>query len=113
MWDAFQSIDHGAGILYNHRDYCGIGLIRDSSGVALVRVQDGDPCGPPLQRWTSAPDFVDYWSRQHDYGLSGADFDHPELLASNDFELNNQRLTQRRIHDWLDSRARATSECHG
>lgn len=79
MWDELQSSGIGAGIIHNHCGHCGIGLVRDSTGFALVEVEDGDACDPPLLRWANLSDFVDYWSRQSDYGLSEAEVDHPEL----------------------------------
>ncbi|MES2441179.1 MAG: hypothetical protein V4584_19105 [Verrucomicrobiota bacterium] len=102
LWTVMQEVAVGSGIMHRHRDYCGIGLIRDNKGVSLVEVEDGSAFHS-IKSWTDLPEFVNYWSQQSDFGLSGADIQHPELLARSDYELNNQRLTRRMIYQFLDT----------
>ena len=96
LWRAFRHVFQGEGIYNNHRDYCGIGLVRNESGVGLYEVYDGQ-CGPSsssLKSWSTAASFIGYWARQSDYGLCGADPMFPELLAASPTLINNQRLTR-------------------
>lgn len=102
LWTVMQDVEVGSGIMHRHRDYCGIGLVRDNGGVSLVEVEDGSAFHS-IKTWTDLPEFVNYWSQQSDFGLSGADIQHPELLARSDFKLNNQRLTRRMIYQFLES----------
>ncbi|MEO8614686.1 MAG: hypothetical protein ABI600_06060 [Luteolibacter sp.] len=102
LWTAMHDIPVGSGIMHRHRDYCGIGLVRDDKGVSLVEVEDGSAFHP-IMSWTDLPEFAAYWSQQSDFGMSGADIQYPDLLARSDFALNNQRLTRRRIYKFLDT----------
>lgn len=106
LWDAFSRLAPGDGIYHGHPYYCGIGLIRTAEGAALHHIEDGQPFGPPRVGWQDRGAFVDYWSAQSDYGLCGADPLHPEILATNDFERNNQRISLSRIHEFLEERQR-------
>jgi len=102
LWTVMQDVEVGSGIMHRHRDYCGIGLVRSNEGVSLVEVEDGSAFHL-IKSWTDLPEFVNYWSQQSDFGLSGADIHHPELLARSDYDLNNQRLSRRMIYQFLDT----------
>lgn len=106
LWDGFSRLAPGDGIYHGHPYYCGIGLIRTVEGAALHHIEDGQPFGPARVEWRDRELFVRYWAGQSDYGLCGADPLHPEILAANDFELNNQRISLSRIHEFLEERQR-------
>jgi len=101
LWEEFQSLQTGHGIFHNHRDYCGIGLVKTDDGVALCRIEDGSP-DSTIMNWKTSESFVHYWSDQSDYGLCGADPSHPEVLTNSEFELNNQRINRHLIYTFLD-----------
>lgn len=106
LWDEFTRLAPDNGIYHGHAYYCGIGLIRTEEGAAIHHMEDGQPLGPPRVGWGDRESFVRYWVGQSDYGLSGADPLHPEIIAASDFELNNQRINRTCLHEFLEERHR-------
>ena len=106
MWVEFQNRPVDSGFWYSHRDYCGHGMMRTADGVAISYVSDGDSY--PMIEWKDRDSFIDFWSAQSDYGLCGEDPMYPELQASKNFFLNNQRITRARIAEFLGWKFHAT-----
>jgi hypothetical protein len=111
LWDAMQALKktaehsaYGTGILYQHRDYCGIGLCWQLGQFGIFSVYDGG-AADLLVSWEGREDFVRYWAAQSDFGLCGADPLHPELLADEAWLVNNQRLERERIEEFLQQSA--------
>lgn len=113
LWDELGSLPAGGGILEDHRDDCGVGLIQTADGVGLYRVDDGRPWPEPLVVWRDRESFVSYWSAQSDHGLSGADSAHPEVGATHERELNHQPINRRRIYEFLEERQRIRDSAGG
>lgn len=104
---AEQLLKHNGktGIWFSHRDYCGHGLIFQDRQFRLVVVHDGYATEEPvLKEWKDAVAFVDWLSKQSDFSLSGADPQQKELFTTDCFSLNNQRLTRKRLKDYVKLR---------
>lgn len=97
----------------SHRDYCGHGLIHIKSEFHLLKVSDGlislididtgaFKAEGSLACWDTEPAFCEFWSNQSDFTCSGADPDAPLFLPQDDWSLNNQRITRRRIMDYIE-----------
>ena len=76
-------------LLYQHRDYCGVGLICEDNRFCYVRVFDGDPV-ETVRDFDSQEDFIGWLSGQTNNSLCGSD-------EQNTFYRNNQRLTLDRL----------------
>jgi len=95
--------DQDSGGLYQaHRDYCGHGLIFREGQFRLIQVTDGLPeWGDCLMTWDTLDEFVEFFSDQSDYSCSGADIDAKLFYTTNGFEVNNQRITEKWLQDYV------------
>lgn len=87
-------------LLYNNRslmnqanDYSGYGLDHDGTSYRLFTSSDG-AVDKVVGTWKNYEDFVQFFSRQSDYSMSGADEKEPLFYTEDSFLLNNQTLTK-------------------
>lgn len=94
VWRKLMGTEVNEGVVYErHRDFCGQGLIRTTSGVKLCDVQDaGQHFGEPIAQWLDEEAFVAFFARQSDYSCSGWDESEPTFFTSDSWYRNNQRL---------------------
>ena len=91
-----------SGLWFSHRDYCGHGLICIKDEFHLIEVHDGyAEYSDKIKSWNNKNDFCSWLAKQSDYSLSGADKNQSELYTQEAFSLNNQRLTQQRMIDYV------------
>ena len=103
--DRLVSSKGRAWLVNVHRDYCGHGLHFADGEIRLLEVSDGWVFDAPIVKsWPKKEEFVAWLSRQSDYSLAGADPKESELFTDDRFALNNQRLTRRRLRDFVDRR---------
>lgn len=89
----------GLEILYQHRDYCGMGLRMLDGQFCYGRVQEGyldRQSDPNCRLFASREEFIDWMAEQSDLSLDG----HEEAEA---YYRDNQRLTRERIESALRS----------
>jgi len=72
-------------LMYQHRDYCGVGLIFEKDRFSYVRVYDGDPV-EDLKTFEDEVAFVEWLSVQTNNSLHGYDEENTSYRG-------NQRLT--------------------
>jgi len=96
VWQRLMRTKANDGVIYErHRDFCGQGLIRTTSGVKLCDVEDGGGSfGKPIAQWFDEAAFVAFFAKQSDYSCSGWDESEPTFFTTNDWYRNNQRLTR-------------------
>jgi hypothetical protein len=83
-----SALDGGGELLYNHRDYCGMGLVKTTPGYAYCVVSDGQP--DPRQSFPTRDAFVTWLAAQSDFTLSGRE-------SADPFDWDNQRVTRARL----------------
>jgi hypothetical protein len=83
-----SALDRGVSLVYDHRDYCGMGLVKTSVGYAYCVVSDGQP--DPVQSFPTRAAFVAWLASQSDVTLSGRESSEP-------FDWDNQRVTRARL----------------
>ncbi|MGK9050245.1 hypothetical protein [Neorhizobium petrolearium] len=102
LWRKLQAAETGKGLIHEfHRDFCGHGLIRTERGVILCDIQDGHFPGPAIAAWETEDAFVDFFSRQSDFTMSGWDPAEPVFHTEDEWYRNNQRLRTRIIDRFL------------
>ena len=80
--------------LVNHTsDYSGYGLDHDGSHYRLFTSVDGT-VDKVVGTWKNHDEFVELFSRQSDFSMSGADEKEPLFYTEDSFLLNNQTLTK-------------------
>eukprot|EP00455_Lapot_gusevi_P028967 TRINITY_DN31016_c0_g1_i1.p1 TRINITY_DN31016_c0_g1~~TRINITY_DN31016_c0_g1_i1.p1 ORF type:complete len:181 (-),score=7.87 TRINITY_DN31016_c0_g1_i1:89-631(-) len=88
---------------YEHRDYCGEGLLYNfkTGEFELVEIYDGTPC-QTLATWKSQSAFVSWLARQNNWTLAGGDPNVPETAKNLDsFEFANQSITLEALQQFL------------
>ncbi|MBM3621658.1 MAG: hypothetical protein FJX20_13320 [Alphaproteobacteria bacterium] len=103
VWRKLMDTAINEGVIYDrHRDFCGQGLIRTTTGVKLCDVHDGGyDFSRPIAEWTDEEAFVAFFARQSDYSCSGWDKDEPVFFSSDSWYRNNQRLTRAVLERFL------------
>jgi len=86
---------------YSHKDYCGHGIWFNENSFELCIVSDGYP-DKRIMKWDNENDFIMFLSKQSDYTCSGADINEKLFYTSAPWELNNQRLTEERLKDFVN-----------
>jgi hypothetical protein len=96
VWQKLMHTEVDEGVIYGrHRDFCGQGLIRTTSGVKLCDVQDaGYNNGPPIAQWFDEEAFVAFFAHQSDYSCSGWDESAPTFFTSDSWYRANQRISR-------------------
>ena len=80
--------------LMNHTsDYSGYGLDHDGNSYRLFTSVNG-AVDTVVGTWKNYDEFVDFFSRQSDFSMSGADEKEPLFYTEDSFLLNNQTLTK-------------------
>lgn len=82
------ALRRGVAIAYQHRDYCGMGLVFDGGAYLYGSIYDGQ-MQEVSARFDSERDFVAWLAAQTDDALAGHD--------APPFERDNQRLTRARL----------------
>jgi hypothetical protein len=82
-----DALDRGVKVAYDHRDYCGMGLVKLDAGYVYGVFNDGSP--EAVATFSTREAFVEWLSAQSDASLSGRDED--------PFVWDNQRLTRARL----------------
>jgi hypothetical protein len=100
MISVADKLEKGFVMQYTHRDYCGHGLRFNNNKFELFVHDDYNII--IKMEWPSRDDFIDFFSVQSDYSLSGADKAMKELHEKDPFFLNNQRITRKRLADFTD-----------
>lgn len=91
------------GLYYVHRDYCGHGLDFVDGKYRLLVVHDGYPDSMfVLKDWASEQNFISFFAEQSDWSMSGVDESNICFIAENMHGLNNQRLTRKRIENYVN-----------
>ena len=90
-----QKLAAGTVLIYNHRDYCGMGLVGGEDHFKYVEVWDGGL--DEIRSWASEKDFVEWLSSQSDFALSGAD----PMEQLSVFKQGNQRITRARLQEFV------------
>lgn len=94
LWARLQQARIGEGLVHQfHRDFCGHGLIRTEAGIILCDSLDGAWPGPAIATWDNEVEFVDFFSRQSDFSMSGWDPAEPVFFTEDSWYRDNQRLT--------------------
>ncbi|MBW6421182.1 hypothetical protein KX729_06980 [Rhizobium sp. XQZ8] len=102
LWHKLAEAEIGEGLIHqSHRDFCGHGLIRTQDGVILCDIQDGSYPGTPIATWTTEAEFIDFFSRQSDFSMSGWDLGEPVFFTDDGWYRNNQRLTAAIVDKFL------------
>ncbi len=94
-----NKLKQGNHLYYSHRDYCGHGLSFRDNAFHLVRVVDGYD-NFTIEKFNSASDFIRFFAKQSDYSMAGADNSVSVFYTDSFFELNNQRLSCKRLIDF-------------
>jgi hypothetical protein len=82
---------------YNHRDYCGHGLIYDhKKGFSLVEMWDGGII-ETIKTWKNQKSFIAFFEKQSDFSCSGYEGCHPLFKTADDIYTNKKRITAQRI----------------
>jgi len=88
-------------LYYSHRDYCGHGLMYKDDSYHIFRIIDADiEDALTLEKFNSAGDFIRFFAKQSDYSMAGADNRVSVFYTDSFFELNNQRLSCKRLIDF-------------
>ncbi|HZY82584.1 MAG TPA: hypothetical protein VFE50_23820 [Cyclobacteriaceae bacterium] len=93
-----QKLKTKSNLMYSHRDYCGTGLTWDNHQFIYCHVNDGYPAEVILSFDTEQA-FIDWLAEQSDQSLSGSN-------DANEFYRNNQRITQARLFDFINTKPR-------
>lgn len=103
IWQRLMRAKPDTGVIHDyHRDYCGQGLIRTTSGVKLCDVEDGGGhFGKPILAWFDEDEFVAFFARQSDYSCSGWDNSEPVFFTTDSWNRNNQRITRAVLKRYL------------
>ncbi len=95
-------LKQGKQLYYAHRDYCGQGLMFKEGSFHIFRIIDADiEDALSLKVLNSTTEFIDFLAQQSDYSLAGADSSVPELYSTDLFSLNNQRLSKKRLINFV------------
>lgn len=95
-------LEKGHKLEYNHRDYCGLGLKYDENKKYVLYAK-WESMEEPKLIWETKKSFIEYMSIQSDYSLSGADRANEAIYESSLHSLNNQRITKKRLMDFVKS----------
>ncbi len=95
-----RKLENGHKLEYDHRDYCGLGLKYDENQ-KFVLYAKWESMEDPKLTWDNKKDFIKFMSSQSDYSLSGADDTIAELYESSLHSLNNQRITKKRLLEFV------------
>lgn len=107
MWRRVMSSGIDEGIIPNrHKEYCGHGLVRTTTGVALREIEDGHAIGiPNIASWDDEESFVAFFARQSNHSVNGYDPAEPAFYTDNEWSRGNQRLTRQELARVLGGRA--------
>jgi hypothetical protein len=84
-----EVLEGGVKIMYDHRDYCGMGLLWAGSRFLYGECQDGYMLDGEERSFGSRAEFVEWLSEQSDESLSGRGLERVYW--------NNQRITKKRL----------------
>lgn len=94
-----DALDSGMSILNTHRDYCGMGLVKEGENYVYGSVFDGYLQEPdPSGSFGSRKEFIDWLASQSDALFAGREIE-------NEFYWDNQRITRQRLEDALKTSA--------
>lgn len=105
IWRKLMRTEVNEGVICErHRDFCGQGLIRTTSGVKLCDVHDaGQHYGETITQWVDEEAFVAFLAKQSDYSCSGWDKSEATFFTTDSWYRNNQRLTRAVLERFLTS----------
>ena len=96
------SLDRGQRLFNQHRDYCGIGLWKNTKGeYEFSRVNDGFP-DEAIVSFSGVEEFVEFLAGQSDFSMSGAE-EGSVFYETSEWVRNNQRITIHHL-EWLAGR---------